>query len=105
MELQSAVPGPLSPDALSPTLDYAAASPGLGGPGPTHGPGRAPSPGGSGPAVFNYNQLEGRFKQLQGKRRSLLQTTPPPPPAPVWVRPLGVRRRVRQWMNQRFGGC
>lgn len=78
MELQSSVPGPLSPSALSPTLEYAAASPGFGGPGPSHGsPGRAPSPGVPGLAAFNYNQLEGRFKQLQGKGRSLLQTTPP----------------------------
>ncbi|CAF96655.1 unnamed protein product [Tetraodon nigroviridis] len=79
MELQSGVPGRLSPGALSPALDYAAAnSPGFGGPGPSPGgPGRAPSPGGSGQAGFNYNQLEGRFKQLQGKRRSFLQTTPP----------------------------
>ncbi|TDH01633.1 hypothetical protein EPR50_G00182140 [Perca flavescens] len=63
MELQSAtsaLPGPLSP-----TLDYAG-----GGPGPSHAssPIRGPSPGPfSGQAAFNYNQLEGRFKQLQGK--------------------------------------
>ncbi|CAF96656.1 unnamed protein product, partial [Tetraodon nigroviridis] len=70
MELQSGVPGRLSPGALSPALDYAAAnSPGFGGPGPSPGgPGRAPSPGGSGQAGFNYNQLEGRFKQLQASQ-------------------------------------
>lgn len=106
MELQSGVPGPLSPGALSPTLDYAAAFPGLGEPGPSHGgPGRAPSPGVSGPAVFNYNQLEGRFKQLQGKRRSLLQTTPPLPQTPFGTcGEVRTRRRRRVWMcmNQRL---
>lgn len=72
MEFQNAsgaLSGPLSP--LSPTSDY-------GGPGPSHGaslgpslsPSRGPSPdpahtGAS--AAFNYNQLEGRFKQLQGE--------------------------------------
>lgn len=84
MELQSAtsgLPGPLSPGPLSPTMDYAGPlSPSSGGPGPSHAsPGRgpspslspirgpSPSPGFSGQAAFNYNQLEGRFKQLQGK--------------------------------------
>lgn len=89
MELQSAttgLPGPLSPGPLSPTTsDYAGPlSPSSGGPGPSHttSPGRGPSPslslspvrgpspipGFSGQAAFNYNQLEGRFKQLQGKK-------------------------------------
>lgn len=89
MELQSGLPGPLSPGALSPTLDYSTnASPGFSGPGPSHGnPVRAPSPSLSGQAVFNYNQLEGRFKQLQGKRRSPFQITPPSPQprlGPMW---------------------
>ena len=78
MELQSGVPGAFSPAGLSPTLGYSAASPGLGGPGPSQG-------GVSGP--LNYNQLEGRFKQLQGKR-SLLQASPPL----LWVQPLGLGR-------------
>lgn len=79
MELQSAtssLPGPLSPSPLSPTSDYAGPlSPSSGGAGPSHAaspglsPMRGPSPvpGFSGQSVFNYNQLEGRFKQLQGK--------------------------------------
>lgn len=85
MELQSAtsgLPGPLSPGPLSsPTSDYAGPLSPSGGPGPSQGasPGRGPSPslspirgpspgpGFSGQAAFNYNQLEGRFKQLQGK--------------------------------------
>lgn len=85
MELQSAtssLPGPLSPSPLSPTSDYAGPlSPSSGGPGPSHatspglGPspslspirGPSPGPGFSGQSAFNYNQLEGRFKQLQGK--------------------------------------
>lgn len=68
MEFQNAsagLGGPLSP--LSPTSDY-------GGPGPSHGPslspsrGPSPDPGlGGASAAFNYNQLEGRFKQLQGE--------------------------------------
>lgn len=101
MELQGAVPGPLSPGALSPTLDYAAAaSPGLGGPGPSHG-----GPGVSGPAGFNYNQLEGRFKQLQGKRRSFLQTPPPLPQPPP---PLGPGQKVgglEEMAKACLGGC
>lgn len=85
MELQSAtsgLPGPLSPGLLSPASDYAGPlSPSSGGPGPSHAasPGQglspslspirgpSPGPGFSGQAAFNYNQLEGRFKQLQGK--------------------------------------
>lgn len=70
MELQSASSGlPLSPGPLSPSLDFAGPlSPSPGGPGPSHhSPGRGPSPSFSGQAAFNYNQLEGRFKQLQGK--------------------------------------
>lgn len=72
MELQSAssglpgplAPGPLSPGPLSPTSDYGGPlSPSSGLPGPSRGS----SPGFSGQAAFNYNQLEGRFKQLQGK--------------------------------------
>lgn len=74
MELQSAassLAGPLSPGPLSPASDFAGPlSPSSGGPGPSHAAGpslspvRGPSPG---PGAFNYNQLEGRFKQLQGK--------------------------------------
>lgn len=75
MELQSSLPGHLSPGPLSPTMDYAGPlSPSSGGPGrgpspglsPVRGP--SPGPGFSGQAAFNYNQLEGRFKQLQGKK-------------------------------------
>ncbi|KAM8858394.1 spectrin beta chain, non-erythrocytic 1 isoform 3-T4 [Spinachia spinachia] len=54
MELQSA--------ALSPTLDYG-------------GPSHATSPGFSGQAAFNYNQLEGRFKQLQDEREAVQKKT------------------------------
>ena len=57
MELQGGLPGPLSTGPLSPAMDY-------GGPGPSHA---GPGPGFSAQAAFNYNQLEGRFKQLQGK--------------------------------------
>lgn len=85
MEFQSAatgLPGPLTPSPLSPASDYGGPlSPGSGMPGPSRmaSPGRGPSPslspvrgsspgpGFSGQAAFNYNQLEGRFKQLQGK--------------------------------------
>lgn len=61
MELQSAAAG--LPGPLSPALDYA---------GPSHAtsPIGGPGPGFSGQAAFNYNQLEGRFKQLQGKTRN-----------------------------------
>lgn len=85
MEFQSAttagLPGPLSPGPLSPTSDYAGPLSPSGLPGPSHrgsptrgaspsqSPirGSSPGPGFSGQAAFNYNQLEGRFKQLQGK--------------------------------------
>lgn len=82
MDLQGGLTSALPPGSLSPTLDYGVPiSPppppggGGGGPGPSHppSPGRGSSPVG-GPAIFNYNQLEGRFKQLQGK------TSAPPPP-------------------------
>ncbi|KAI4797191.1 hypothetical protein KUCAC02_025265, partial [Chaenocephalus aceratus] len=65
MELQSAtasLPGPLSP-----TLDYPL-SPSPGDPrasSPLRGLSPSLSPGFSSTAAFNYNQLEGRFKQLQ----------------------------------------
>ncbi|XP_054653866.1 spectrin beta chain, non-erythrocytic 1 isoform X1 [Dunckerocampus dactyliophorus] len=88
MELQSAtgtLPGPLSPGHLSPTLDYAGPlSPSSSGaPGPSHGAARGPSPirgsspgpGFSGQAAFNYNQLEGRFKQLQDEREAVQKKT------------------------------
>uniref|UniRef100_A0A3P8SRR2 Spectrin beta chain n=1 Tax=Amphiprion percula TaxID=161767 RepID=A0A3P8SRR2_AMPPE len=90
MELQTGLPGPLSPVPLSPTSDYAGPlSPSSGGPGPSHGasPGRGPSPslspirgpspgpGFSGQAAFNYNQLEGRFKQLQDEREAVQKKT------------------------------
>ncbi|XP_035519394.1 spectrin beta chain, non-erythrocytic 1 isoform X1 [Morone saxatilis] len=90
MELQSAtsgLPGPLSPGPISPTLDYAGplspssggpshASPGR-GPSPSLSPIRGPSPGPgfSGQAAFNYNQLEGRFKQLQDEREAVQKKT------------------------------
>ncbi|XP_071335919.1 spectrin beta chain, non-erythrocytic 1 isoform X1 [Trachinotus anak] len=93
MELQSAtsgLPGPLSPGPLSPSSDYGGPlSPSSGGPGPSHaaspgqGPspslspirGPSPSPGFSGQAAFNYNQLEGRFKQLQDEREAVQKKT------------------------------
>ncbi|XP_051273995.1 spectrin beta chain, non-erythrocytic 1 isoform X9 [Dicentrarchus labrax] len=90
MELQSAtsgLPRPLSPGPISPTLDYAGplspssggpshASPGR-GPSPSLSPIRGPSPGPgfSGQAAFNYNQLEGRFKQLQDEREAVQKKT------------------------------
>ncbi|TNN54308.1 hypothetical protein EYF80_035458 [Liparis tanakae] len=61
MELQSAAASGL-PGPLSPNLDYAL-SPMSGG--PSHGTSPNLSPGFSSQAAFNYNQLEGRFKQLQ----------------------------------------
>nr|XP_057921129.1 spectrin beta chain, non-erythrocytic 1-like isoform X1 [Doryrhamphus excisus] len=88
MELHSAtgtLPGPLSPSHLSPTLDYAGSlSPSSSGaPGPSHGAARghspvrgsSPGPGFSGQAAFNYNQLEGRFKQLQDEREAVQKKT------------------------------
>ncbi|XP_061823762.1 spectrin beta chain, non-erythrocytic 1 isoform X1 [Nerophis lumbriciformis] len=69
MELQSAsgsLPGPLSPGHLSPTLDY---------PSPSPMRGSSPGPGFSGQAAFNYNQLEGRFKQLQDEREAVQKKT------------------------------
>ncbi|XP_054456658.1 spectrin beta chain, non-erythrocytic 1-like isoform X1 [Anoplopoma fimbria] len=86
MELQSATSG--LPGPLSPTLDYPL-SPSPGGPGPSYdtSPGRgtspslspirgpSPSPGFSGQAAFNYNQLEGRFKQLQDEREAVQKKT------------------------------
>ncbi|MEQ2205729.1 hypothetical protein XENOCAPTIV_011628 [Xenoophorus captivus] len=76
---------PSSLSSLSPTSDYAGPlSPGIPGPSHSAGPGRVPSPSlspirgsspGPGQAAFNYNQLEGRFKQLQGSslKKSVLQ--------------------------------
>lgn len=95
MEFQSATSslgGPLSPGPLSPTMDYPGPlSPSPGGPGPSlASPGRGPSPslspirgpspnpGFSGQAAFNYNQLEGRFKQLQGKTGAHLRNLKTP---------------------------
>ncbi|XP_051815517.1 spectrin beta chain, non-erythrocytic 1 isoform X1 [Acanthochromis polyacanthus] len=90
MELQTGLPGPLSPVPLSPTSDYAGPlSPSSGGPGPSHGTsprrglspslspirGPSPGPGFSGQAAFNYNQLEGRFKQLQDEREAVQKKT------------------------------
>ncbi|XP_032408312.1 spectrin beta chain, non-erythrocytic 1-like isoform X1 [Xiphophorus hellerii] len=73
MELQSAPLSPLSP--LAPPLDYA----GLRTPSPVPGgSGRAPSPsrGAASPGPgFNYNQLEGRFKQLQDEREAVQKKT------------------------------
>jgi len=63
MELQSATASGL-PGPLSPTLDYALSPM---SDGPSHGTSPNLSPGFSSQAAFNYNQLEGRFKQLQGK--------------------------------------
>ncbi|XP_060772848.1 spectrin beta chain, non-erythrocytic 1-like isoform X1 [Neoarius graeffei] len=78
MELQRAtsMPGPLSPGPLSPGR----VSPGHLS--PEHlSPGPGPSYQGSGPgpsygaAAFNYNQLEGRFKQLQDEREAVQKKT------------------------------
>ncbi|XP_029927071.1 spectrin beta chain, non-erythrocytic 1-like isoform X1 [Myripristis murdjan] len=95
MELQSAaagLPGPLSPPPLSPASDYPGPLSPSSGPGPSQAPspGRGPSPamspvrgpspgpaasGFSGQAAFNYNQLEGRFKQLQDEREAVQKKT------------------------------
>ncbi|XP_033991859.1 spectrin beta chain, non-erythrocytic 1 isoform X1 [Trematomus bernacchii] len=75
MELQSAtasLPGPLSP-----TLDYPL-SPSSGDPRPSsplRGLSPSLSPGFSTTAAFNYNQLEGRFKQLQDEREAVQKKT------------------------------
>ncbi|MCI4394935.1 hypothetical protein PGIGA_G00174620 [Pangasianodon gigas] len=78
MELQRAtsMPGPLSPGPLSPGR----VSPGHlspehlpSGPGPSY---QGSNPGPSyGAAAFNYNQLEGRFKQLQDEREAVQKKT------------------------------
>ncbi|CAL9688312.1 unnamed protein product [Knipowitschia caucasica] len=83
----------LSPGPLSPVSDY-----GGGLPGPSHHQspvrgsspsrsspgsprrsspirGSSPGPGFSGQAAFNYNQLEGRFKQLQDEREAVQKKT------------------------------
>ncbi|KAM6922894.1 spectrin beta chain, non-erythrocytic 1-like isoform 1-T1 [Lycodopsis pacificus] len=86
MELQSATSG--LPGPLSQTLDYGdPLSPLPGDPGPSHAtspgrgtspslsPVRGPSPGFTGQAAFNYNQLEGRFKQLQDEREAVQKKT------------------------------
>ncbi|XP_033835571.1 spectrin beta chain, non-erythrocytic 1 isoform X1 [Periophthalmus magnuspinnatus] len=93
MEFQSAttagLPGPLSPGPLSPSSDYAGPISPSGLPGPSHvgspvrgsSPSRSPirgaspGPGYSGQAAFNYNQLEGRFKQLQDEREAVQKKT------------------------------
>ena len=70
MELQRAtsVPGPLSPGHLSPGSHSPGALSPSSGPGPSLATSPGPDPGYSAKqAAFNYNQLEGRFKQLQGK--------------------------------------
>ncbi|KAJ3610274.1 hypothetical protein NHX12_022367 [Muraenolepis orangiensis] len=85
MELQSPLSlGPLSPGPLSPTLDYPGPlSPSGLGPSPAHSPSRSPVRGpspcpgtpGFSQAAFNYNQLEGRFKQLQDEREAVQKKT------------------------------
>ncbi|KAI5087786.1 spectrin beta chain, non-erythrocytic 1 [Silurus meridionalis] len=73
MELQRAtsMPGPLSPGPLPPGhLSPEHLSP---GPGPSY-PGSSPGPS-YGAAAFNYNQLEGRFKQLQDEREAVQKKT------------------------------
>ncbi|XP_026883996.2 spectrin beta chain, non-erythrocytic 1 isoform X1 [Electrophorus electricus] len=84
MELQRAtsMPGPLSPGPLSPEhlgaghLSPGPLSAGLGPSSPGAGPTPAASPGPSyGGAAFNYNQLEGRFKQLQDEREAVQKKT------------------------------
>ncbi|XP_046886091.1 spectrin beta chain, non-erythrocytic 1 isoform X1 [Hypomesus transpacificus] len=93
MELQRAtsMPGPLSPGPLSPGSHSPrplSPSPGLGpsqdpSPGrgssplcsPSHSPLPGPAPGYSAQAAFNYNQLEGRFKQLQDEREAVQKKT------------------------------
>ncbi|XP_017317267.1 spectrin beta chain, non-erythrocytic 1 isoform X2 [Ictalurus punctatus] len=73
MELQRAtsMPGPLSPGHISPGhLSPEHLSP---GPGPSY---QDSSPAISyGAAAFNYNQLEGRFKQLQDEREAVQKKT------------------------------
>lgn len=119
MELQSGLPSVLPPGPLSPTLDYAGPlSPSSGGPGPSHpsSPGRGPSPslspirgpspgpGLSGPAAFNYNQLEGRFKQLQGKNRLCGRHRTPAGPNRKSVRQLQVFRSAARQSSPVDGG-
>ncbi|XP_075330315.1 spectrin beta chain, non-erythrocytic 1-like isoform X2 [Odontesthes bonariensis] len=70
MELQSAAAGHISP--LSPNSDYT--GPLSPGPFQAAGPGRSPSPPGPG-SMLNYNQLEGRFKQLQDEREAVQKKT------------------------------
>ncbi|XP_075902338.1 spectrin beta chain, non-erythrocytic 1-like isoform X1 [Nelusetta ayraudi] len=80
MDLQGGLTSALPPGPLSPTLDYGVPisppPPPGGGPGTSHppSPGRGSSPVG-GLAVFNYNQLEGRFKQLQDEREAVQKKT------------------------------
>ncbi|XP_064788756.1 spectrin beta chain, non-erythrocytic 1-like isoform X1 [Oncorhynchus masou masou] len=75
MELQrvTSMPGPLSPGHLSPgSHSPGALSPS--GPGPSLA--TSPDPGYSAKqAAFNYNQLEGRFKQLQDEREAVQKKT------------------------------
>ncbi|XP_063047258.1 spectrin beta chain, non-erythrocytic 1-like isoform X3 [Engraulis encrasicolus] len=81
MELQRAtsMPGPLSPGPLSPGH----VSPAPLSPGPLSSPGPGPSspvpgPSGASPApglLYNYNQMEGRFKQLQDEREAVQKKT------------------------------
>uniref|UniRef100_A0A671WJX6 Spectrin beta chain n=1 Tax=Sparus aurata TaxID=8175 RepID=A0A671WJX6_SPAAU len=67
-------PGPLSPSSGGPGPSLT--SPGR-GPSPSLSPirGPSPNPGFSGQAAFNYNQLEGRFKQLQDEREAVQKKT------------------------------
>ncbi|XP_037388755.1 spectrin beta chain, non-erythrocytic 1-like isoform X1 [Pygocentrus nattereri] len=78
MELQRAtsMPGPLSPGPLSPghvSPRHISPGPLSPGPGPSS-PGAGPGPSYGG-AAFNYNQLEGRFKQLQDEREAVQKKT------------------------------
>lgn len=62
------------------------------------------SPGYTGQVPYNYNQLEGRFKQLQGKPFSTPRTAPPRPglPAPGVVLRLSWCHMVRDPNGDRW---
>ncbi|XP_028983159.1 spectrin beta chain, non-erythrocytic 1 isoform X1 [Betta splendens] len=84
MALQSASSSSSLPGPLSPASDFAGPlSPSSGGPGPSQAAspglspvrGPSPGPGFSGQSAFNYNQLEGRFKQLQDEREAVQKKT------------------------------
>ncbi|XP_038847904.1 spectrin beta chain, non-erythrocytic 1-like [Salvelinus namaycush] len=78
MELQRAtsMPGPLSPGPIFPGSHSPGPLSPSSGPGPSLASSPGPDPGYSAKqAAFNYNQLEGRFKQLQDEREAVQKKT------------------------------